>query len=488
MDILKFPRWSKFLIICLLFIDLGYSFNQHLHKAIGGDIAQIVVPNPQKGYYQVLQDPLGYSALIQKQKYSNPNRFFAHWTSAGYLRTVPLLLQKFVDPINSIYLANALAKWIMQLILIFGIAFMIVGKLSGSFFKLLFYAFLISPLIQINGYHQFMGLIDDSIIYAFFYALPMGLLLILFYPFTNYWMHGKRPGKVKGYIFFLYLLSVFLSLNGPLVPGVILVILFICFLYFLYLISKKKIMISRMIHTARLIFPGYLLGLAIWMGLWSLYSLYLGSFNDLNDLDPISLADRYSKLPLGIVEIVTTKIAFPVLFIILATFLVLVQKYFKFTKRIEIFRIVQFFVAFCIVYILLLPLGGYRDYRPGIVRYDTIIPVTMAIMIIFSYLAKHLLEFAFKRTRKVLLPVLLSYFVIFSNADRIDQKKYFCEKEKLEKIAATNDQVVRLDADCPVMEFRIITDPEDTWLKSDLLLLWNIIDEEKIYFQSASEE
>ncbi len=78
--------------------------------SLGGDLAEQLVPEPGKGYFQVLHDPLGIQVLIHDKKYETPNRGFAHWTIYAYFMHVPLVLQKFTGPVNSIYLSSAIAK------------------------------------------------------------------------------------------------------------------------------------------------------------------------------------------------------------------------------------------------------------------------------------------------------------------------------------------------------------------------------------------
>lgn len=38
--------------------------------------------------------------------------------------------------------------------------------------------------------------------------------------------------------------------------------------------------------------------------------------------------------------------------------------------------------VFSLFYILLLPLGGYRDYRPNVLRHDTILPITLSLIFV----------------------------------------------------------------------------------------------------------
>jgi hypothetical protein len=138
--------------------------------------------------------------LLEGERYAAPNRFFAHWTMAHYFRHVPLALQSFLSPIDSVYAAAALAKTAIQLLLIWLLA-----------------AAVITPLFQTFGYNGLMGVIDKSVTFTFFFALPMGLLLLFFLPFYK---KMRMPAAMQaGWAF----LALFLALNGPLVPGVVLV-------------------------------------------------------------------------------------------------------------------------------------------------------------------------------------------------------------------------------------------------------------------------
>ena len=116
-----YKHLRRLFLAFLLFLDTGYSFVQHLHMPVDGDFTAIVLPGPH--YEKVLKDPLGVSVLTGNEVYAAPNRFFVHWTLSALFRNFPLLLQKITHPVDSVYLAIAISKTIIQLFLIGLLAF-----------------------------------------------------------------------------------------------------------------------------------------------------------------------------------------------------------------------------------------------------------------------------------------------------------------------------------------------------------------------------
>jgi hypothetical protein len=192
------------IILLLILADSFYSFNQFYHTKLDGDLARGLVP--EDNFKQILTDPFGYNIIVNNKSYGGTNRFFIHWTGYKYFRTVPFLLQKFVSPVDSIYLSCAIAKLFIQMLLVFLIS--LYASLSNSFnWKgCLFVSFLIIPLFQTNGYNSYMGVIDKSISYSFSYALPIACLLFYFLPF--YFV------SVKGYSFRLPIIINILICGG----------------------------------------------------------------------------------------------------------------------------------------------------------------------------------------------------------------------------------------------------------------------------------
>jgi hypothetical protein len=127
---------------------------------------------PDEIIQPVFDDPFGFQVISTGESHSNPNRFFAHYAVATYFQYFPLWLQHFTNPIDSIYLASAVAKLIIQLAFIYLLSFFISGSRNPAKKNFLIAAILIVPLFQAYGFWSRMGIVDKSIVYTFFYALP----------------------------------------------------------------------------------------------------------------------------------------------------------------------------------------------------------------------------------------------------------------------------------------------------------------------------
>lgn len=472
-------------LVIILLLDIGYSFYQHYHMPLGGDFAQIVIPTPTNGYYHVLQDPLGFNALVNKDVYSNPNRFFAHWSVSAYFLNIPILLQKFVTPIDSVYLSCALAKIITQILIIFLLSVFISN--SRNIFKLGFIipALLVTPLFQTFGFNREMGIIDQSVIYTFFYALPLGLLLLFFLPFfkATYFNQKLKVNTVVKILLALFI--VVLSLNGPLVPGVVLIV---CPLVLLHVWRKnyKQMKVTpthkRVLLSLKRV-PNYLMFYFIGISVLSLYSLYIGRYNSLNHVDSMPLIERYLRLPAGVYELITTRIAYPLLFFMIILNMIAINKHYKSDEGEKILNLTKWIGIFAVIYILLLPLGGYRYYRPNTIRYDTLLPVTISLFFIFGATTFYLIKNISNKYKKVYVIGIIILLMIFTNADRMDTRNYDCERQAIETIAQSPEKIVELDCNCPIMEFRIVNDYLHSELKGELFYYWNITNEKKLFYQ-----
>jgi hypothetical protein len=121
-------------------------------------------------------------------------------------------LQSFVDPIDSIYLAGALAKIFIQILILTLLSFYITGRQKVLISDFLTAAVLVIPLFQTNGYRSYMGIIDPSITYTFFYALPCAILLLFYLPFYYDSVYGTALMKkwvVKIIVFAMAIYVVF---------------------------------------------------------------------------------------------------------------------------------------------------------------------------------------------------------------------------------------------------------------------------------------
>lgn len=475
-------RLIYFLLLILLLADIGYSFVQHINQPLDGDMAWNLIPaNDVK---PILESPFGLKAVIKNQTYANPNRFFCHWIYREYLLSTPLILQKFVEPIDSIYLSCAISKIVIQVLLIILLAMAISGTTNMLKIDFMVAAILVTPLFQTNGYRSYMGIIDPSTTYTFFYALPCTLLLLYFLPFILQFYHERKSSTQLFIKFFWIPLAIMVCLSGPLNPGVVLIFSMLVIMTHLinsYIHSDQQGIIRRATSTILMIPKSYWFFL-VPVSLLSLYSLFLGRYNSTTIATHIPLAEMYLKIPEGIYYQFTQKLGFPVLFIILTINTVIINKKFKTTEGKKILNIFKWIGIFSLCYILLLPLGGYRIYRPYILRYDTIMPITLSLMLIFGISTLFLIKSMSKRQKLWYLPIIVGVLFIFTNADEPKFNNNKCERSALKEISESQETVVALQHDCSIVDWRKIDKPEKSELNAQLLTIWGVTKEKRYYY------
>jgi len=138
--------------------------------------------------------------------------------------------------------------------------------------------------------------------------------------------------------------------------------------------------------------------------------------------------------------------------------------------------------VFALIYSLLLPLGGFRSYRANIIRYDTIMPVTLGLIFVFGITSFYLIKNISQKYKKIYILSIIILLSIFTNADRLNTQPYKCERGALETLARATENIVVLDCNCPVMDWRIITDYKLSDLNAQLFYYWNITREKKLYY------
>jgi hypothetical protein len=479
---------TYYFIFLLLFADLSYSFIQHLCMPLDGDMAECILPS--KELKKIFEDPLGISIITENAIYPNPNRFFGQWTYSKYFKHLPATLQNFVSPIESVYLSSAISKISIQIGLLILLAFYITGtrKIFNSSFLLA--VIIIVPLFQTNGYRSYMGIIDPSITYTFFYALPCTLLVLFYLPFFNVSFHQTNFISNKLGLILLFAFIIFLTLNGPLTPGIVLVI---SLLYFYYQIKSNycKLVdapfILRITKSLKKIPRAHFIYFTT-ISILSLYSLYIGShnYNSIYESDNISIYERYLRLPMGLYYLLTQKIGFPVLLIMIGINAYLINRKLRNEEGIKILNLLKWIGIFSLLYILLLPLGGYRNCRPNIIRYDTIMPITIALILIYGmstyFLIKNSSPYFFKRY----LPIIIVFSMIFTFADKPEFAKNNCEKKGLEAISQSNNDTVLVECDCSIMAWEKIGNPSKSELNAQLLGYWGITKKKKLYYQKIN--
>jgi hypothetical protein len=457
-------------ILLLLFcLDTSYAFLQYYHQPLDGDMAWNIVPASE--VHPILDNPLGLEALFKGRHYPNPNRFFSHWIYQAYLLKAPLALQRFCEPITSVYLASGLAKLLAHLGLIGLLARAVTGAWRIGRQRFIIAGCLLAAFFQSGEFRSHIGIVDAATTYVFFYALPSALMLLFAMPFLDFLVRKRTNLSIVQSLLWVPLAFV-VCLSGPLNPGVILVALLLGGLAWL----------SGQLKLREI--PPRLIMLGILAGALSLYSLYLGQFNSLTIDNGLPLTEVYARLPWGVVRQFTGKLAFPVLFLMLAVNYSLLRKYAPDDRTRRLFGWV---VAFAGIYFLLLPLGGFRSYRATILRYDTIMPVTLAFIGLYAGSCLRLLKQVPQRGKAWYVASLMVVAIIYTNADRYDRSAYDCERAALEAIAIATESPVALKGKCGVVLWQ--TYPTTDWseLTSRLLVEWHITEKPVLYYHPATK-
>ncbi len=222
--------------------------------------------------------------------------------------------------------------------------------------------------------------------------------------------------------------------------------------------------------------PWQALSLLVLFGGLCLYSLYIGQFEVESQGAAVPLAERYRRLPAGLNE---TFFRRPALAILLGAVLLnslLIKRFLPPTSESRrLGRALGWLALFAAVYTLLLPLGGYRDYRPLIVRRDTLMPVLLGLMALYAattyYLAGHLPG----RARSWYwgwVGALCLFYTVSDNIWRYPTNA--CQRQALETLAQARTPTVPLPQSCPVLAWQPITNYTESEVQAQLLDYWGI--------------
>lgn len=466
-----------FVLVAFVILESSYSFIQQLYSPLDGDMANIVVPSPE--YSIVLKDPFGFQALLEGKKYSGPNRFFAHWFESKYFKTIPQLFHPFLNPVDSVYLAQGLLKFGMQLLIAWMLTLFVLAPLEKRRLHVWLCLALLMPLFHVHGYESSIGIVLNAITYAIFYSLPMGWLLLFFFPFYKREVSGSNFSFDWWQHVLLILLALVIPFSGPLTPAVAILGCGLTLLAY-WLKNFRKSTREKISEKAWNAFQNIPVTLRIYfigISLWSIYSYYIGLFNA-ESSDDIALVERYRLMWQGLNQQLWQSPAFPMLFALIAVNILILIRV-KQDRRMVTFYL--YLLLFSVAYVLLLPLGGHRAYRPLIIRSDTFLPVTICIVFVYASSTMLVLTrtaFRFKPIYATVLAVMLGVFTI---ADKFDHTHHLCEKKALKEISESNEPIVHLHTWCNVLEWHPTTDPGRSENIGQLLLIWGITDEKKLH-------
>ena len=137
--------------------------------------------------------------------------------------------------------------------------------------------------------------------------------------------------------------------------------------------------------------------------------------------------------------------------------------------------------SFCLIYVCLLPFGGYRDYRPYIIRYDVMIPVTLILMGTLSFsIYRILLQ---KKHSQYATFFTIGLIAIFSYTDSSLANTHDCEKKNIQTIVEAPTRPVPLENECPTLDWTYTSqDPQWSRLRAEFLQLTGVTDSVKLFY------
>lgn len=481
---MKQRYWSG-LVLLLLLLDVLLTYWQNYQLPLDGDLVPTIFPAPW--YSQIMHDPFGWAVLTRNEVYAGTNRFFAHAGLTLYWKQVPLLLQAVTSPINSLYAASALFTTATQVAIIGLLAAYVrlgaQGERTGWGFWLA--VLLLFPLFQTNGFSEQMGVTNQAITYTTFYAFPLALLLLLLWPFYRA-ACLQLPLRLQWWqCVLLVLLMVVTVFNGPVVVATVAIILLGVGLYWLGVQVQQWQQGIRQLALAQGWLSGQALGLLGILAVLSLYSLYLGRYNAENS-NTHTLAQLYELLPTGVYNSLTLQGGLPVLLGLLLFNGQLLRHAMPATPlRNRLLLILRLVGIFSVIYLLLLPFGGYRPYRPYLVRGDSILPIIVALLYACGLSSYYLLRHIRRPVRWGYAAGIGLFLLYFAQADFNPKmpRTNECERWALDQMAQSPEPVVRISSECNVLAWVAMYDYHLSELQGKMLHYWHVTPTPKQYQQ-----
>ncbi|MEN0004967.1 MAG: hypothetical protein AAF798_12510 [Bacteroidota bacterium] len=449
----------KAVLLVLLLVDLSWSCLQYHHQPIGGDLTALVLPDARNA--TILEEPFGFKAIFEGERYVGTNRYFAHKSLAVYFKTVPFWIQHFVSPMESIYLSATLLKMAVHLGYILLLSCYILGGIARQPLAFLGTLLFCSALFQAYGYYDTIGVIAGSPTYLSFYGIPILLFLFFLWPFYRSYQLDDYQWSWHRYAL-LCPLILYLPFSGPLVAPLVLLssplVLFAL---------RKKLGIAQNI-----------LLVALWF--LCLYSFYLGQFNAENQ-QALAYPEALRRMGSAVLFLLSSKLGLPLILSFLLINAGLLYRQRQFLLQDQWLFLGLALVLF--VYLMALPLGGYRDYRPNILRHDTLIPVTLGLFWALGRSCWYILPLLKSYRRAIYLSAIGLFLIIFTLADFNGLHANACERNLLQQLSQSTAEVVSLPATCPLWAWGLTISPEQSETTGKLLFFWGIVDREVRFVQ-----
>jgi hypothetical protein len=345
------------------------------------------VAGPTQSYAHVLHDPFGFDGLQTGLHYPGAGRFMAHITTKAWADHALGWMHVVVsDPVRSLYLALALTAVLVHL------GFLVVGCGYLRAYQpmtptsTIFSALGLSLFVQLASQRFYVGIIDHSMSYTFAYAIPLLALAAFFLPVYRSLLHRKYvPSRFASVV--LAPVALYLAFSGPLVQPVVALI-------GVLLVGSQAIRRKWLLVHRRLV-PGLVL-----LAILSAWGMYVSRFNS-ESATSVTVRTRYSLLRHGLFDVlIRPSSPWPLLLATLVFLYRFVSKSAPGPVRLRLRKHVLVGVGFSVAWLTLLPLGGYRNYRPFILSSVTLLPVTLIAIYLFVLLLRLALSKAILETEQ----------------------------------------------------------------------------------------
>jgi hypothetical protein len=475
--------------------DLGRTGLWFFRTQFDPDLSRVA--GPTQSYAHVLHDPFGVDGLRTGLRYAGAGRAMAHLTTKawadhalGWMRVV------FADPVRSLYFSLALTAIVVHL------GFLVVGcgylrayqPLSTR--SMIVGAFGLSLFVQLASQRFYLGIIDHSMSYTFAYAIPLLTLAAFFLPVYRSLLHGDYvPSPFASVV--LVPLALYLAFSGPLVQPVVALI-------GVLLVGAQAVRRNRLLVHRRLV-PGLAM-----LAILSAWGMYISQFNT-ESATSVSIATRYTLLRHGLFQVlVRPSSPWPLLVAALAFLYRFVSRSARQRVRLRLRKHLIVGVGFSAAWLTLLPLGGYRNYRPFILSSVTLLPVTLIAVYLFVLLLRLALRealsdikrrsgAAFDRTgvaeqtaagsRSSSLGTVLAFgcsaivLVLFTVGKLTPApQNNACQRSTFEQLRDETSVVVQIPRTCPILTETVGTldDPDYRQAITALLRRWRIIESRQV--------
>lgn len=471
-------------VVLYILADLAFVFYLQYHNVIDGDLVEIVLPTAL--YERVLRSPLGLDVVLHGAKYAGSNGFLGYWFVNKYFHLVPAFFRLFTSPLNSLYMSCALATVIMKLLYTYVLGVMASGEYRPFSKNFLTAAVILAPVIQTGSYRWIMGIVDPMLISMFAYSRCNFLILAFFLPFFLAAFHGKnvRFGPVLYPVMILF--GIYNGYNGPL-AGPLICIVYALMLAAIWLrnfrANAEYAPGKRIIASVKQI-PGQYIVIGIVTLLASVWCYLVGKGNAESYVQQLPLLARYGRLPRGLWNHFSSKGLWLLSLLIIVNVGILLKRKDDETAR-KALSLLSWLLLFSVIYVMMLPLGGYRFYRPNIIRRDIFSPVLVALVGAYGITTYHILRTiapSYKKYYTGFLVMCLAHYALANTRDIPDNS---CERAAIEHIVASKDKIVRLEEQCTIFNWFIVRDYRNSEKITKVMNLWGIMKEEKYFYQDS---